>query len=415
MPTPADPMVSFVLATHNRREVVLHTLERIAACGLDRGAYEIIAVDNASTDGTPEAIRGRVDRLLRLRRNAGSCAKAIGVEPARGRFIIFLDDDSFPRPGSVLRMMQRFERQPRLGAAGFTVHRPGGGREGGALPGVFVGCGVGLRVEALRDAGNLDRTFFMQAEEYDLAFRLAAAGWGVQVFDDLHVDHLKSPLARRNDRTTFLDVRNNLVVAARYLPRRWHSVYRRDWLNRYRWLAKRDGHMAAYCRGIVAGRLRGAADRWAYRPRRLQGIDLERFFRWAEVERRMADLRANGVEAVVFAGLGKNLYPFYRAAGAAGMAVAAVGDDQFAAPRRRYRGIPIRMLEAALTLPCDAVVVSDMAAHRAEALAGQVASLANVPVHNWFGRAASDDAAETAPPSPAPTAHAEVVLPAAGA
>jgi putative ABC transport system substrate-binding protein len=49
----------------------------------------------------------------------------------------------------------------------------------GALPGVFVGCGVGLRAEAYAESGGLDRTFFMQAEEYDLSFRLAVAGWEV--------------------------------------------------------------------------------------------------------------------------------------------------------------------------------------------------------------------------------------------
>ena len=212
-----QPHVSFVLATHNRRDIAMDTVRRLAACELDRRDYEIIVVDNASTDGTPDALEPHVDRLIRLGRNAGSCAKTYGVEQATGRYIVFLDDDSFPRAGSIERMIERFHSDPKLGAAGFTVHLPGGRKEGGALPGVFVGCGVGFRADALRRCGGLDPTFFMQAEEYDLAFRLVAGGWRIEVFDDLHVEHRKTLQARRSERTAYYDTRNNLRVVARYL------------------------------------------------------------------------------------------------------------------------------------------------------------------------------------------------------
>ena len=51
-----SPDVSFVLATHNRCAVVMDTLSQLLRCGLDRRDYEIILVDNASDDGTPEAV-----------------------------------------------------------------------------------------------------------------------------------------------------------------------------------------------------------------------------------------------------------------------------------------------------------------------------------------------------------------------
>ena len=76
------------MATHNRREVVVGTLRRLAACGLSRAEYEIIVVDNASTDGTPDATAGEVDTLLRLSRNAGSCAKAFGVDLDVGQVMV---------------------------------------------------------------------------------------------------------------------------------------------------------------------------------------------------------------------------------------------------------------------------------------------------------------------------------------
>jgi GT2 family glycosyltransferase len=378
------PLVSIVLATHNRREVVAHTLSELTHCGLPRGEYEIIVVDNASTDGTGEAVAGEVDLLIRLRRNAGSCAKAYGMDRASGRYVVCLDDDSFPRPGTLSRMVERFEADPRLGAAGFTVHLPNGRQEGGALPGVFVGCGVGFRAEALRAVGGLDRTFFMQAEEYDLSFRLVNAGWKVEVFDDLHVEHLKTEHARRTERTTFYDTRNNLRVIARYLPAPYDRLYREDCLQRYAWLAQRDGHNRAFARGARAGRRRAILEPWFYRRRRLSPEVFEHFYRWTFIRQRMVELARGGVRRIILADLGKNLLPFHRAASEAGIEIAAIGDDRFAVPGRFYRGAPVVPMVEALARPHDAVVVSNTGPVHAVRTERFLTSLNVSPVHSWF-------------------------------
>ena len=132
------PQVSFVLATHNRREAVRTTLEALEASRPEAAGLEAIVVDNTSTDGTAEMIRRSFPqvRLISLGRNLGSCAKAIGVNRAAGQFVVFLDDDSHPRPGSIARMIEHFRDCPGLAQAGFTVHLPDGRRESGALPGV---------------------------------------------------------------------------------------------------------------------------------------------------------------------------------------------------------------------------------------------------------------------------------------
>ena len=377
-------LVSIVLATHNRRDVVAHTLSQLTHCGLPRGEYEIIAVDNASTDGTGEAVAGEVDLLIRLRRNAGSCAKAYGIDRASGRYVVFLDDDSFPRPGTLSRMVERFEADPRLGAAGFTVHLPNGRHEGAALPGVFVGCGVGFRAEALRAVGGLDRTFFMQAEEYDLSFRLVNHGWKVEVFDDLHVEHLKTEHARRTERTTFYDTRNNLRVIARYLPAPLDRIYRDDCLQRYEWLASRDGHEHAFRRGARAGRRRAILERWFYRRQRLSPEVFEHFYRWTFIRQRMVELARGGVRRIILADLGKNIFPFHRAASEAGIEIAAIGDDRFAFPGRVYRGVPVLPMEEALAGSHDAVVVSNTGPVHAARTQRQLTSLNVSPVHSWF-------------------------------
>ena len=380
-----QPIVSFVIATHNRRKVVLRTLARVSECGLDRRDYEIILVDNASRDGTVDAAKPLADLVIRRRTNTGSCAKSYGVDVARGRFIVFLDDDSSPQPGSINRMIEHFEQAPRLGAAGFTVHLPNGELEGAALPNVFVGCGVGFRAEALRQAGGLDPSFFMQAEEYDLCFRLASAGWLVRMFDDLHVDHRKTPTVRRHDRTMFYDIRNNLRVAARYFPHPLYREYRRDWLLRYEWLAESHGQLEAFRRGRRSGTIAAILERHRYRHRRLPAAAWEEYFCPQMIAARMRHLSQHGTKRIVLAGLGKNVFPFVQAARACNLDIPAIGDDRFAAPNRRYRNISVIPFDEAMLCGADAVVVAHTGPVHADATAERLRSRCAVPIHDWFG------------------------------
>ena len=392
--------VSFVLATYNRRDVVLETLSELAKCELDRRHFEIILVDNASTDGTPDRVADQVDLLIRLDRNAGSCAKAYGVKRASGRYIVFLDDDSYPRPDTIRRMIAKFEHDPKLGAAGFSVHLPDGRLEGAALPDVFVGCGVGFRAEALRGCGGLDPTFFMQAEEYDLSFRLVAAGWNIKVFDDLHVEHRKTPTARRSARTIYYDTLNNLRVAARYLPDEYFEAYRADWENRYRWIAERHGYNRQFRRGAVAGRIWGRGLRVSRRRMQLSDEHLERFFRWSYIEQAMKELSSAGARRIVFAGLGKNVFAYFRAVRNLGITLPAIGDDGFATPIRTYRDVPVIGLDAAIHMGADAIVVADSSTVHGTRTYHRTVEKTSTPVYHWFHASKSEEQSKKRSPEP---------------
>ena len=385
---PETPLTSIIMATHNRRDVVLNTLAEARAATGPAEQHEIIVVDNRSRDGTADAIGERYPevRLIRAPGNLGSCAKAFGVEQAVGRYVLFLDDDSYPRPGSVERMIEHLEADRYLGAVGFQVHLPDGSRECSALPNVFVGCGVGFRAAMLRDIGSLDPSLFIQAEEYDLAFRMVSAGWRVECFGDCHVEHLKTPGARKTARTVYYDTRNNLIVLARYLPRAYFPVYRTDWIRRYRWIAAANKHLIAHLRGLVSGFACGIPDRRLYRRLRLDSDAVETLFRFNEIHRRTDAVRKGGARRIVLAELGKNVYPFFRAARQCGLKVLAVADDRFAAPKRRYRQVPIVPVVEALDLKPDAVIISNTSPVHAELATTRLKAATDVPVHNWFGQ-----------------------------
>ena len=379
--------LSIVLATWNRREVLLHNLERLYALSAVDEATQVIVVDNASTDGTVTAVQEAFPQveLVALTENRGSCAKALGIDRARGELLLLLDDDSCPQPGSLERMHVYFSARPRLAAAGFVVHLPDGRLESCALPRVFVGCGVALRREALRQAGNLDLDLFMIAEEYDLAFRLVADGWEVDVFADLHVDHDKTPQARASEQRMQLDTRNNLLLAARYLPAAYEADLRADWEQRYRWLAADNGCAAAFERGRAEAMQRYDNDRAAWARWRLDDDAVDHLCHFTDIGQRLAELRDLGVRRLVLAALGKNILPFVRGAHAAGIELAAIVDRRFGGDDRVYRGIPVCTCLDGLSVDADAVVVSNTSPAHAPGIAQRVEAETALPVHRWFG------------------------------
>jgi GT2 family glycosyltransferase len=352
------PIVSFVISTYNRRDVLLHTLRRLSACGMAREALEILVIDNASTDRTADVVAAQYPdvRLVRLSQNRGSCAKNIGIELARGQFVVFLDDDSYPQPGAIPRMIEHFRRQPSLGAAVFQVELSDGSRECSAYPDVFIGCGTGFRRDALLLAGGLPDDFFMQAEEYDLSLRLLQGGWEIRSFDDLCVWHLKTPTARRHFRTMRLDVRNNLTVALRYLPRDWGRAFALDWTRRYWQIASSKHQRLAFLLGYAEGMIR------SLRPGHRTPVSAAVFERFARVRQIHAGLlrakQEHHLRSVLLVDYGKNILPYWLAAKKCGLEIVAVADNKLAG-RCRYRGIPLVNDWVARRLEFDAVIVSN--------------------------------------------------------
>jgi GT2 family glycosyltransferase len=375
--------VTFVIATHNRRDVLLHTLEGIERCGLPNHAYSVLVVDNASTDRTAEAVgeRFKAVRVLRQSANHGPCAKNAAMAIARGEFVIFLDDDSYPQPGSVDRMIERFEADPRLGAAVFTITLPDGSCECSAYPDVCIGCGTGFRRAALLQAGGLPTDFFMAAEEYDLSLRLLDASWRVRLFDHLHVAHLKSPASRFPKRVARLDARNNAMLALRYFPEPWRLTYALEWLERYRLMAIANGQQLPFWAGAASGVLRGMiGEHWP--------ISAAAFEQFAKIEQTHELLRCAvddlGLRRVLFVDLGKNMPAYRIAARRCGIEVVAIADERLGGRGFRHHGMPIVNDAQARQMSFDAAIISNLAPVQSASRTRTWRAIDSRPVVNLF-------------------------------
>ncbi len=114
------PLVSVIIPTYNRAEMVQRAIKSI----LDQtyNNFEILVVDDASTDNTAEAVKNMDNEkivYINLQKNVGQCrARNIGIKKAKGEYIGFLDSDDEWMPTKLEKQIKVFNESndPDLGA-----------------------------------------------------------------------------------------------------------------------------------------------------------------------------------------------------------------------------------------------------------------------------------------------------------
>jgi len=121
------PLVSIIVPVFNKLEYTTKCLRAIAAHTRDV-PYEVIVIDNASSDDTQRSLERRDD--IRYRRNGENrgFAKASnqGAAMALGRFLLFLNNDTEPHPGWAAAMVAEMERDPAVAIVGSKLLYPNG-------------------------------------------------------------------------------------------------------------------------------------------------------------------------------------------------------------------------------------------------------------------------------------------------
>jgi N-acetylglucosaminyl-diphospho-decaprenol L-rhamnosyltransferase len=225
-------MLSYCVVNTNGREFLLACLaaiERTHPAGVER---EILVLDNASSDGSAEAVRalGGDIRLIALAQRTGKAANdSTLMREARGRYCLLLNEDSELRPGAAAALIAALDSDPQAGAAGPQLLDSAGKPVPCAwrFPGVGTALAGALflhrwltveskghatrrvdwaqssallvRREAAAEIGFMDPAFFVYYDECDFAKRLADAGWHslfVPTAEAVHHDQLSTDLAK---------------------------------------------------------------------------------------------------------------------------------------------------------------------------------------------------------------------------
>jgi|GEM_PF-1150641 len=216
------PLVSVVILSWNRIEDLRFTLDTLRRDPYPR--LEIIVVDNASTDGTPDMVRGEFSgvRLIELPENVGIAGWNAGFEVARGRYILVLDDDSYPESGAVTAGVGYMETHPHCGVAGFRVYNERLHLEETSVFNsgpemMFTGCGAMIRRSVLEATGMFDEFIFLYEHEVEFSMRVWNAGFRVDYVPGAKVRHRASQknrgVQRKKDcRRVYFTARNTMYV-----------------------------------------------------------------------------------------------------------------------------------------------------------------------------------------------------------
>lgn len=256
---------SIIMPVWNKVELTRQCLVALASATTDV-SFELIVVDNASTDSTPDllaSLAGDV-RIIRNDQNLGF-AKACnqGARAARGKYLVFLNNDTIPQPHWLTPLVREVEEHPEVGVVGSkllfadgTIQHAGvvftrshlipyhAYRTAPAdLPAVnqrrefqaVTGACMLIRRNLFEAAGGFDEAFENGFEDVDLCLKVRAKGYRIVYQPRSALYHLESQTPTRHDR----DDHNG-----RLLRERWGSHW---------WLADEDLHYHTDGFKLVAG------------------------------------------------------------------------------------------------------------------------------------------------------------------
>ncbi len=218
------PLFSVIVPTYNRLPILRKCLDALEAQTLKASSFEVIVIDDGSSDGTEELMSQYRPpfRLQYLRQtNSGTgAARRNGVAHANGEYLLLMNDDTIcdrdlleqhlkvqraylPQRWAVLGSFEypTAARQRAL-TRYFCVEPfmfPQVSMEAGCPYGYshFITCNLSIRRDAVVDAGSFDSTYKL-SEDTELGIRLHERGYRVLYHPDAHAIHDHLPYPARN-------------------------------------------------------------------------------------------------------------------------------------------------------------------------------------------------------------------------
>ncbi|HEY9720720.1 MAG TPA: glycosyltransferase family 2 protein [Oscillatoriaceae cyanobacterium] len=256
------PLVSILVLNYNGRHFLDECFDSLDAQTFQD--FEVIVVDNGSTDGSVPYLQERCTGRWQLILNANNVGFAEGnnqaLRQSRGRFVVFLNNDTrvdsdwlaelvaaaeaHPEAGMFACQIRSYDAPETMDTSGIIVYRDGMSRGQGRLEPaeryatpmeMFAPscCAALYRREVLDLVGGFDREFFAYCEDLDLGMRARLAGytcWFVPTARVYH--HYSGTGGKYSPLKAFLVERNHLWILIKLFPKRmillspWHTFVR---------------------------------------------------------------------------------------------------------------------------------------------------------------------------------------------
>ena len=222
--------LSIVFLNYNRLVETRFTSEFLAKTVQKRQDIEVIAVDNASVDGTWEYLQSQTwMQVLRRDKNLGIEGYNAAFELTKGEFILVLDDDSHPQDLATLNhLIEQLDQNPDWGVIACNIvgkqgnrltswHLPENNKAGQSM--FFIGCGFIIRRQLFKKIGWYPASFFLYQNELDVAFQVRQLGYQIRYDPEAKVIHRNESVdSRPNWRRLYYATRNTIWLLRRYFP-----------------------------------------------------------------------------------------------------------------------------------------------------------------------------------------------------
>lgn len=231
----SSPLVSVIILNYNGKDMLCSCIESVLCT--DYPNFEIIIVDNNSTDGSVNAVKKRFNsndkmRLIINERNLGyTGGNNVGIKHARGEVLVFLNNDITVSRSWLREIVEALKSDLKIGAAQpkimnffspTKVDNLGGsmGFYGFAkiqktkMHEIFfaVGSALVVRKNVLEEVGPFDDDYFMYNEDLDLSWRIRLAGYKVVLIPRAVVYHRISATVKCPDANLMWHLRKNRVT-----------------------------------------------------------------------------------------------------------------------------------------------------------------------------------------------------------
>jgi len=226
--------VSIVICTYNGEATLEETCAAVGR--LQYPDFEVVLVDDGSTDRSAEIGRAHGFRVISTANRGLSAARNTGLEAATGSIVAYLDDDGAPDIHWLMYLADAFERTDDVAVGGPNLPVPADGAIADAVavaPGnpthVLVsdreaehipGCNAAFRTEPLRSIGGFDSQFRVAGDDVDVCWRLQDAGGRIGYCAPAVVWH-----HRRNSLSAYLRQQRGYGRAEAMLERKWPERY----------------------------------------------------------------------------------------------------------------------------------------------------------------------------------------------
>ncbi len=228
------PFISVVVCSYNGSATIRDTLDALTK--LNYSSYEVIVVNDGSTDNLEEIVKQYPFTLFSTTNQGLSNARNTGMRNASGEIIAYIDDDAYPDPDWLLYLAYAYAHSDFAGIGGPNIAPKENGfiarcvanAPGGPVHVLLTdeiaehipGCNMSFKREALLSIGGFDPVFRAAGDDVDVCWRLQNAGYVIGFHPSAVVWH-----HRRNSLKAYWKQQKGYGKAEALLENKWPEKY----------------------------------------------------------------------------------------------------------------------------------------------------------------------------------------------